>query len=310
MEREADNKLLNQIDDYITFKDVKPITKESYKRILIEYAKYVATLPKPPNRENIKTYREKLQDRLDARSVQKHIVIIRSFYEWLYAEGKGENIAIGIKGVRITDTYKREPLSEEQAKKLLVYTYKRSTEGTLELRNFAIISLMLTTGLRTIEVSRSDSVDIHYVEDAYALFIQGKGKDSKDDYVKLSKNTYDVIMKYLSARSDNLKPLFLNHSRNHKNNRISAKTVSVTIKEYLRDIGIDDSLYTAHSLRHTAAVMAMNSGASLFSAQQLLRHKNPATTQIYVNKITRRNENFEQVIDNKLHGLISEDKKE
>ncbi len=293
--------LIQQINDYITFKDVKPITKESYKRILMEYAKYVEKLSKPPSREDIKAYRVELLSHLEARSVQKHIVIIRGFYEWIYAEGLGENIAVGIKGVRITETFKREPLSNKQARSLLNYAKSISTRGIVELRNYAIISLMLTTGLRTIEVSRADSGDIHYIEDAQALYVQGKGRDSKDAYVKLSDKTYELILEYLFARSDNKKPLFINHSRNYKHERISAKTISAMVKEYLRDIGIDESIYTAHSLRHTAAVIAMNSGAPLFSTQQLLRHKNPNTTQIYLQKITRRNENYEQVISDILY---------
>jgi len=298
-----------QIDDYITFKDVKPITKESYRRILLEYLKYVNKLPKPPTREDIKTYREMLLGRLEARSVQKHIVIIKGFYEWIYAEQKGENIAIGIKGVKITNTFKREPLSNEQAKKLLNHAKSLSSNGIIELRNYAIISLMLTTGLRTIEVSRSNSTDIHYVEDAQALYIQGKGHDSKDYFVKIPKTVYETILEYQFARADNIKPLFINHNRNHKYDRISAKTISRMVKDYLRDVGIDEKIYTAHSLRHTAAVIAMNSGAPLFSTQQLLRHKNPGTTQIYLQKITRRKENYEQVISDVLYEQTSEDKK-
>jgi site-specific recombinase XerD len=157
------------MDDYITFKDVKKITKESYRRIFKEYIEYVDKLPKPPTREDIKTYREELMERLQATSVQKHMVIIRGFYEWLYAEGKGENIAIGIKGVKITNNFKREALSVEQARRLIDHSRCISDRSIVELRNYAIIGLMLTTGLRTIEVSRADSEDILFVEDAHVL---------------------------------------------------------------------------------------------------------------------------------------------
>lgn len=299
-----------QINDFIKFKDVKQITKESYKRILLEYLKYVKTLSQPPTREDIKTYREKLLSHLGARTVQKHIVVIRNFYQWVYAEGKGENIAISIKGVRISDTYAKEPLSEKESQKLIIFAKNKSGKGIVELRNYAIISLMITTGLRTIEVSRADVNDIHFVEDAQALFVMGKGRDDKDAYVKLSPIVYDIIMNYLYARSDNNKPLFINHGRNHKGTRIGTKTISTMVKEYLRDIGIDDKLYTAHSLRHTAAVIAMNNGAPLFSTQQLLRHKSPSTTQIYLQKITRRKEFYEKEISNTVFGKTVEQKKD
>jgi len=295
------------MDDYITFKDVKKITKESYRRIFKEYIEYVDKLPKPPTREDIKTYREELMERLQATSVQKHMVIIRGFYEWLYAEGKGENIAIGIKGVKITNNFKREALSVEQARRLIEHSRRISDRSIVELRNYAIIGLMLTTGLRTIEVSRADSEDILFVEDAHVLYLRGKGRDAKDAYVKLPPEIHQNIIRYLIVRSDNKKPLFINHSRHFKYDRINAKTVSAMVKEYLRDIGIDQRIYTAHSLRHTVATVAMNEGVSLFETQQLLRHKSTETTRVYLHSITRRGSFVENVVYKKLYNK-SEDK--
>ncbi len=103
-------------------------------------------------------------------------------------------------------------------------------------------------------------------------------------------------MQYLSLRSDEHEPLFINHGRRNKELGISTRTISKMVKEYLRDIGIDDEKYTAHSLRHTAATLAMLKGASIHSTQHLLRHKNPNTTQIYVRKVSRRKENYEQEV--------------
>ncbi|MBI9009684.1 MAG: tyrosine-type recombinase/integrase [Tenericutes bacterium] len=307
-----DSKLRQSISEFIEYSDVKPITKESYKRILMEYIKYVEPLSKPPIREDVKQYRNILMDKHAARTVQKYIVVIRNFYEWLYAEGKGDNIAIGIKGVKIENDFKREPLSTDEAHKLLEYAAERAEEGILKLRNFAIISLMITTGLRTIEVERADVNDIHFIEDAYALFVMGKGRDDKDAYVKLSPQVYEIITEYLFARSDQYIPLFINHGRRQKRMRISTRTLSKTVKEYLQDIGIDSSKYTAHSLRHTAATMAMLEGAGLHSTQHMLRHKSPNTTQIYLHKITRRKEFYEKKISERLFGEIltrREDKK-
>jgi len=304
------NNLEQNIIDFIEYKDVKPITKGSYERILFEYMKYVNSLPKPPTRENVKKYRNILGNRLKATSTQKHIVVIRNFYEWLYAEGRGDNIAIGIKGVRIENDFKREPLSKKQAHNLLEYAASISGRSILELRNFAMISLMITTGLRTIEVERSDKNDIHFIEDAQALFVMGKGRDDKDSYVKLSPQVFDLISEYLFSRSDDYDPLFINHGRNQKRARISTRTISKTVKEYFQDVGILGSKYTAHSLRHTAATMAMLEGAGLHSTQHMLRHKSPNTTQIYLHKLTRRQEFYEKKISESLFGDILENRED
>jgi site-specific recombinase XerD len=293
------------IKEYINYLDLKPITKESYQRILLEYAKFVERLNEPPTREDVKTYRDNLLHSRPKRkptTVQKYIVVIRNFYAWLYAEKKGDNIAIGIKGAKIESSFKREPLSSSMAKKLVDFAKSESNKGILQLRNYLMIALMLTTGMRTIEVSRADTTDIHIVDDDYALFVQGKGRDGKDNYVKLAPHVYTIIMEYLEARADEYDPLFINHGRNQKEIRISTRTISKTIKEYLKDIGIDSEKYTAHSLRHTAATMAMREGAGIHSTQQLLRHKNPNTTQIYVSTMNRREEFFEKAISDRLFG--------
>lgn len=303
--------LLASIEEYITYLDVKKITKESYKRILLGYAMYVERLTKPPTREDVKEYRDILfeQDKR-ARTIQKYIVVIKNFYEWVYAEGRGSNIAIGIKGAKIKNDFRREPLSVTQAHRLLEYAKDQSVKGIVELRNFVMISLMITTGVRAIEVSRSKSNDISYVEDAYALYVKGKGRDDKDDYVKLSPSVYKLIEKYLVARSDENEPLFINHGRTQKDVGITTRTISKVVKEYLRDIGIDDSKYTAHSLRHTAATIAMREGADLHSTQQLLRHKSPNTTQIYLTKVNRRNDFFEKDVSDRVFGNLLEDREE
>jgi len=299
--------LAQLMDEYITYKDVRKITKESYRRIFSEYMEYVNKLPKPPTREDVKTYREELSENLAATTVQKHMVVIRGFYEWLYAEGKGENIAIGIKGVKTGSNFKRQALSVDQASRLIEHARNISDRGIVELRNYAIIGLMITTGLRTIEVSRADSQDIMFVNDAESLFVRGKGRDAKDEYVKLPEEIHQNIVAYQIARSDNKKPLFINHNRNCKNDRISPKTISTMVKEYLRDVGIDERIYTAHSLRHTVATVAMNEGATLYQTQQLLRHKSSDTTQIYLHSIQRRESFVENLVYKKLYKK-SEDK--
>lgn len=53
----------------------------------------------------------------------------------------------------------------------------------------------------------------------------------------------------------------------------------------LKAIGLDSKHLTAHSLRHTLAVSILRAGGSLADAQGVLRHANPATTQIYTRSI-------------------------
>ncbi|MBU1093349.1 MAG: site-specific integrase [Firmicutes bacterium] len=294
--------LKERIIQYINYIDIKPATKESYQRILFEYVSYIDNLPNLPTRHDVMKYRDRIKNRLKAASVQKHIVVIRNFYRWFYIEGYGPNIAEGIKGMKIESNFKREALSVVDSKKLLHRAEIYARKDVIGLRNYALISLLLTTGMRTIEVERSDTEDIDFIEDSQVLFVMGKGHDDKDTYVKLSPQVYAIIEEYLIKRSDEFKPLFINHGHTNYGERMQTRSIRAVVKEYLRQIGIDSPKYSAHSLRHTTATLSLLEGAGIESTQQLLRHKDPATTQIYIHKMNRRKENYEGKISDTLFG--------
>ncbi len=295
--------LEKKMSEYINYIDIKANSKEGYQRILLEYVAYVDNLPNLPKREDIMKYREILKKRLKAASVQKHIVVIKNFYRWFYIKGYGENITEGVKGMKIESNFKREALSILEAKRLLKKAKQHAQTNIIGLRNYALISLLLTTGLRTIEVERSDVADIDYIEDTYVLYVMGKGKDDKDDYVKLSPQVYQLIEQYLALRADEYKPLFINHWHKSIGTKMKTRTIRGVVKEYLRQIGIDSLKYSAHSLRHTTATLSLAEGAGIQSTQHLLRHKDPSTTQIYIHKMNKRKENYEKKISDSLFDI-------
>jgi len=292
-----DQDIRKNVDDYIIYEDVKKITKESYRRILEKYIEYVENLSRPPTRKDIIAYREHLVETHNERTAQKNIVVIRKYYAWLYAEGRGENIAINIKGVKIPNTHSKLAFTVNQAKSLVDYAFFRSTQSMTGLRNLAITVLMLTTGLRTIEVARADIKDISERDDVKLIFIQGKGRDSKDEYVKLTEEAYSLITDYLAKRKDNYKPLFINHGNNSLHKRMATDTISNFLKDYIKDIGLHDNKYTAHSLRHTTATLGFKAGATIEQISTLLRHKNLNTTLTYVNDISRAEDNVEGLVN-------------
>ena len=294
------NELNALVDKYILYIDIKPETKLGYRRILSEFLKYVDTLPDLPVRQDIIQYREKLKERLKASSVQKHIVVIRNFYRWYSYEGYGLNVADGIKGMRIESNFKREALSEEASIKLLLKARSHSKRDIIGLRNYAIVALLLTTGLRTIEVERADVSDIDFINDFYVLYVMGKGRDDKDEYVKLSIDVLAIIQEYLSTRNDSFKPLFINHKEPQNGSRIQTRNIRGMIKNLLVEIGLDSPKYTAHSLRHTAATLALLHGANIEEAQKMLRHKDPKTTQIYIHEIEKSKNHLEHTISDAL----------
>lgn len=292
------------VDRYIMYLDVKSQTKQVYHKILREFTKYVMTLSDLPTRSDIMAYREMLRTKKKRSSytVQLYIVTIRNFYRWFHIEGYGPNAAEGIKGVKIDRSFAKHSLSVEASKKLLKRATYLSKKDILGIRNHALIALMITTGLRTIEVERADVKDIEYVDDMYILYIQGKGRDDKDTSVKLSPQVYKIIENYLILRNDDYEPLFINHRGPHKGERLKTRNIREIIKDRFIEVGIIGDKFSAHSLRHTTATLSLLEGANIEDTQQLLRHKDPATTQIYIHRMKQMKDSYENLISNRLFG--------
>lgn len=292
---QTDKELIDLIDEYIEYLDLKDITKTSYKKVLIDFNKYTRYKRKSfkPLRVDLLAYKSDLRKRVKSASVQRNIVVIRNFYRWISVHNYGDNIAEGIKGAKIEATFKREPLTEKEAVKLLLKAYRLSSRGIDGIRDYALVSLLLTTGLRTIEIERADRSDLDFINETNVLFIQGKGRDDKDSYVKLSEEVFSQLEEYLIKRNDNFEPLFITHANRSKGTRLRTRSIRGIVKELLRLIGLDSKVYSAHSLRHSCATINLNNGGSLEETQQMLRHKDISTTTIYSHHLTRTQNNSE-----------------
>lgn len=116
----------------------------------------------------------------------------------------------------------------------------------------------------------------------------------------LTEPAWKPIQEYLQERDEirEDQPLFLTEGygahgngkdyKPHANERMSTRLVQMIIKKGLRAIGLDSHEYSAHSLRHTCAVMMLIKGASMNDIQRQLGHASPNTTMIYLKSLERR----------------------
>ena len=72
------------------------------------------------------------------------------------------------------------------------------------------------------------------------------------------------------------------------------------VKDYLIKADMTDKHISAHSLRHFVCSEILRSGGTLEEAQQVLRHRNISTTQIYNHSLKREENDSELVISGKL----------
>ena len=293
--------LKNEIDNYVDTLDRKEITKSSYRSILLRWANYLKSKRiYSPNKRDIIAYKEKIAKSTGSASIQKTIVVLRGFYKYLKLSGKYDDITYGVRGAKVEKTFKKNPLEIDEIMKLISKAKEESTISISHLRNYAIIVLMVTTGMRTIEVVRANINDLMIHKNKKRLYIQGKGRDGKDEYVKLSEEVYKVLSDYLNKRNDDFDPLFIPH-KGQVGSRLTTRSIRGIIKDLLRAIDIDDKRYSAHSLRHSlATILIKNAHGTLAEAQQILRHKDISTTEIYNHALMREENDGEIKVANLL----------
>lgn len=267
---------------FTAFIDAKPKTVETYTKALRQlFAFFGAHGISHPTREDILSYREELKATgHKPTTIQNYITAARLFFQWLEEERIYPNVAAHIKGAKLDREHKKDYLTSRQVKAVLGEVDRSTVQGK---RDYAILALMITGGLRTIEVSRANIGDLRTIGDNSVIFVQGKGRDEKTEYIKLDAQVESIIRDYLKARGETAPeaPLFASTSNNSKGQRMTTRSISGIAKAHMVEAGYNSATLTAHSLRHTAVTLSLLAGKPLEEVQQFARHANMATTMIY-----------------------------
>ena len=272
---------------WIAYIDASPKTVATYTRAIKRFFLYLqAAGISQPTRETVVQYREYLKQDHKPTTVQSYLTAVKLFFQWTDQEGLYPDIANHVKGAKLDTGHKRDYLTSKQAARLLEGVDRSSLKG---LRDYAILSLMVTTGLRTVSVIRADIQDIRTVGDDVALFYQGKGHEEKATFVKLAPPVEEAIRAYLKDRgpADKTAPLFASIAHRNSGQRMTTRSISRLAKEHLVNIGLDSDRLTAHSLRHTAATLNLLNGGTIEETKQLLDHASIDTTLIYSHALER-----------------------
>ena len=288
------------IEMYLNQLDVKPITKSIYNRALNRFSYYLnkrGLRITDVNRAVILDYKTYLLNEhskyeekvlkgkfkqtkevgLSSRSIGLYLSAIKGLFRYLKANGCPVNPTEDIKAPKVNKKkHVRRPLSINQTKQIVRIDDNK--------RDKAIRLLLVATGLRTIELIRANVGDLSYISDKRVLYVKGKGRDEADDFVIIPKSVNDAITYYLNSRDGvvDSEPLFLSRKSKNSEGRLSTKSISRIIKSSLKEIGLIDKSFTAHSLRHTAGCNILRANGTIEQVQQTLRHSDISTSQIYV----------------------------
>lgn len=294
---------ISRMDLYEAFTrelDATPKTKATYCRSLRQWRAFLDAEgigEGEATRETVLGFKEHLRaGGKSPATVNAYLTAVRALYSWLEARRMYPNIAAGVKGERRNHNSPKDSLTKEQAAGLL----DKHPETLPELRDLAIINLMLRRGLRTVEVTRANIGDLRQVNGEAVLDVRGKGyAGAASDFVILNEACLKPLYAYLDARgeTDVNAPLFASVGNRNQGGRMSTRSVSRIVKEALREEGISSARLTAHSLRHTAVTFALLGGASVQEAQAMARHASISTTMIYAHNLDRMAANAEHSVD-------------
>lgn len=284
------NQFTSQIDGVVT-------TKNTYNKAIKQYINFLqenslnATEP-----STVLAYKNYLLEHgYKMSTVNNYLMAVKRLYSFLEDEGVCKNVAKNVKKVREEKGFKKDCLTVEQAKKVLNSMDRNTLKGK---RDYALMCLLLMTGLRTIEVARAKVGDIRNKGNQTVLYIQGKGHLEKDSFVVLPEVVQSALGEYLAERKHVMdeSPLFECTGNRSHGVPLHVGSISRIVKTIFKENGLVSERLTAHSTRHTACTLALLSGATLQDTQAMARHQNINTTLIYAHNLDRLGNSAENKI--------------
>jgi len=267
-----------------------PLTIRNYKHYLCRFCQWMESENIRQdlvdiNQDIIRSYRVYLTRITDgkggtlSRKTQGyHAIALRSFLKWCV---KNDFKVMAPDKIELPKIAERQIkfLSGDEVDRLLNAPSLSNLSGR---RDKAILEVLFSTGLRVSELSKLDRDKVDLERREFGIV----GKGGKARVVFLSTRAAEWIKKYVDARADKYRPLFIRHkgkldpSVPDEKMRLTVRSIQRMLKKYSRKIKLTMDA-TPHVLRHSFATDLLMAGADIRSVQEMLGHKNIQTTQVY-----------------------------
>ena len=248
-------------------------TIKNIKSRLTPFCAYVGDITNL-NKVTINSYILSLKKRMLPQSINEHIKTIRKFIDYCYAEEYIDKPII-IKQLKTTKDTTSKSLTDNDIKRILSNV---SGNDFISVRNRAIISTFVDTGIRVSELTQIKLAD---VSDTVTVTCKGKTRA-----VPITPKLQLTLMKYMKVRNKSLhhesEYLFFSRSGKQLNND--------SIEKMLKRI--DPKLHP-HQFRHYYIQSLLLNGVNIFYISKLVGHDSIETTKTYLDGIDNKN-----IIDN------------
>lgn len=296
-----DKLLVEYITDFLEYceldRSLSPLTVKMYGYYLNSFAGWLAQEDKPlkPSElteEVVREYRLYLNHYVNpikgplAKNTQNYFLIaLRAFLRFL-AKKNVKTLAPDLIELGKNRDRQIKFLTRDHLEQMLIQPDTSKPEG---LRDRAMMELLFSTGLRVSELTKLDRDKVNLQTREFGII----GKGGRARVVFISARAADHLSRYLTTRQDQARPLFIRYSGKWDDSeggnkmRLTPRSVERMIAKYVRLAKIPVAA-TPHTLRHTFATDLLSNGADLRSVQEMLGHKNVATTQIYTHVTNKK----------------------
>jgi integrase/recombinase XerC len=230
---------------------------------------------------------ELLEDNYSITSVRCKLTALRSFYKYLYKQGKitqnpMQTVVAPKQKKRQLPTY----VEERQLTDMLSQTYDRSDFESV--RNRTVIELLYASGLRVSELINLKTEDI----DLSQKTVKVRGKGNKERMVPLTDFIYPLLQSYQSLKAATFPQSHEKLLVTSKNKPLRQQNIYQITSNFLLQVPLDKR--GPHVLRHTYATHLLNKGADLNAVKELLGHSSLAATQVYThNSIEKLKQSYQ-----------------
>jgi integrase/recombinase XerC len=211
---------------------------------------------------------------ITARSVNRKVSTLKSFYKFLMREGVLEKNPTD--RIIVPRMSKKLPVFVQESEMNRLLDGRFFTDDFQGKRDKAVISLFYGTGIRLSELKDIRLSDFNVQE----KMVKVHGKRDKERLVPFPLEILTVVTEYITMRNelfgDSGPMVFLTE----KGDPIYSKLIYRIVKNHLSLVTTLDKR-SPHILRHSYATHLLNRGADLNAIKELLGHANLAATQVY-----------------------------
>lgn len=269
-----------------------------------DFFSHCGKLPGEVSPSDVDAWRKALEGRgFKPATVYARFSRLSSFYEWAMRDpqlaGLVEKNPVRLARPKAPKAYQTESarsLDDEQVSSLLRVVGEKAASGdVVGKRDYALLLLFVTTGMRRQEVIGLRGSDVEPRREDLLLRCRVKGGDyvaravaepavreALFDYLRSCERTHALASE---------RPLWTRHDRAGRPGApLTSHAFAKNLKKYARDAGIGK--IHVHQTRHTFARIVSEEAGSLLETQEALGHRNLATTRAYVQRIAVKRDHY------------------